>query len=496
MAQLNDLLVMGQSTLLGPVKIDSIIDKNGSNGATNSSTIDKVLKSDDNGKIYWGSADNVTFSQTLTSGTKIGTITINGTGTDLYCQTNTNTTYTFANGTNGFTVTPAGGNAQTVTVTPSITNNITGSGTRTNGYIAKFSGTNTITNGPAIGTSTTTYLRNDGQWATPPGTTYSNFVKSGTGAKAGLVPAPSTTAGTTKYLCENGTWATPTDNNTTYTFGNGTNGFTVKPSNSNTTQTVTITPSITNNITGTGTSGYLAKFNGTNTITSGPQLGTSTTTYLRNDGTWATPAGTYSLPLAANGTRGGIKIGYVASNANIPVQLSSEKAYVALTSSAITSALGYPLSASGNRWGVLTYVDNDGDLCIGDSIRFYTSDTTTTTTGTITAGATYISSSKEFRAPSFYATSDARLKTNIKSYEFTKKSILDLPIYKFDFIQGRANQIGCLAQDLQKICPEIVAVDENGFLSIQESKIAYLLINEIKKLKNRIDMLEEQRRVD
>lgn len=374
MAQLNDLLVMGQSTLLGPVKIDSIIDKNGSNGATNSSTIDKVLKSDDNGKIYWGSADNVTFSQTLTSGTKIGTITINGTGTDLYCQTNTNTTYTFANGTNGFTVTPAGGNAQTVTVTPSITNNITGSGTRTNGYIAKFSGTNTITNGPAIGTSTTTYLR--------------------------------------------------------------------------------------------------------------------------NDGTWATPAGTYSLPLAANGTRGGIKIGYVASNANIPVQLFSEKAYVALTSSAITSALGYPLSASGNRWGVLTYVDNDGDLCIGDSIRFYTSDTTTTTTGTITAGATYISSSKEFRAPSFYATSDARLKTNIKSYEFTKKSILDLPIYKFDFIQGRANQIGCLAQDLQKICPEIVAVDENGFLSIQESKIAYLLINEIKKLKNRIDMLEEQRRVD
>ena len=214
MAQLNDLLVMGQSTLLGPVKIDSIIDKDGSNGATNSSTIDKVLKSDDNGKVYWGSADNVTFSQTLTSGTKIGTITINGTGTDLYCQTNTNTTYTFANGTNGFTVTPAGGNAQTVTVTPSITNNITGSGTRTSGYIAKFSGANTITNGPAIGTSTTTYLRNDGTWATPPNTTYSNFVKSGTGAKAGLVPAPSTTAGTTKYLREDGTWQVPPDTNT------------------------------------------------------------------------------------------------------------------------------------------------------------------------------------------------------------------------------------------------------------------------------------------
>lgn len=46
-------------------------------------------------------------------------------------------------------------------------------------------------------------------------TTYSNFVKSGSGAKAGLVPAPSTTAGTTKYLREDGTWAVPPDNNTT-----------------------------------------------------------------------------------------------------------------------------------------------------------------------------------------------------------------------------------------------------------------------------------------
>lgn len=46
--------------------------------------------------------------------------------------------------------------------------------------------------------------------------TYSNFVKSGSGAKAGLVPAPSKTAGTTKYLREDGTWSVPPDNDTTY----------------------------------------------------------------------------------------------------------------------------------------------------------------------------------------------------------------------------------------------------------------------------------------
>lgn len=53
-------------------------------------------------------------------------------------------------------------------------------------------------------------------WGNDNNTTYSEFVKSGSGAKAGLVPAPSTTAGTTKYLREDGTWTVPPDNNTTY----------------------------------------------------------------------------------------------------------------------------------------------------------------------------------------------------------------------------------------------------------------------------------------
>ena len=118
-----------------------------------------------------GTTDAVSFTRNLTSGTKVGTITINGTATDMYAPTNTNTTYTFANGTNGFTVTPSGGTAQTVTVTPSITNNVTGSGT--NGYIAKFNGTNTITNLVAIGSGNTTFLRNDGTWATPSDATQS-----------------------------------------------------------------------------------------------------------------------------------------------------------------------------------------------------------------------------------------------------------------------------------------------------------------------------------
>lgn len=109
-----------------------------------------------------GSANTITVPYATNAG-KVNNLTV-----QTAVPTNakfTDTTYTFANGTNGFTVTPSGGTAQTVTVTPSITNNVTGTGT--SGYLAKFNGAHTITNGVALGSSTTTFLRNDGTWATP-----------------------------------------------------------------------------------------------------------------------------------------------------------------------------------------------------------------------------------------------------------------------------------------------------------------------------------------
>ena len=93
------------------------------------------------------------------NGTSIGSVTV----------PDNNTTYTFSGGTNKITVTPLGGNAQDVTITPSIANNITGSGT--NGNLVIFSGANTIADGPAFdGNDTTKYLRADGTWAVPPDT--------------------------------------------------------------------------------------------------------------------------------------------------------------------------------------------------------------------------------------------------------------------------------------------------------------------------------------
>jgi hypothetical protein len=98
----------------------------------------------------------------------------------------------------------------------------------------------------------------------------------------------------------------------------------------------------------------------------------------------------------------------------------------------------------------------------------------------------------KIQARQFNATSDARKKTNIVDY-YCNNSILNLPIKSFEYLNdpSHTTYIGCLAQDLQSICPELVNTDADGFLSIQETKLIYLLLDEVKKLKTRIEVLEE-----
>ena len=61
---------------------------------------------------------------------------------------------------------------------------------------------------------------------------------------------------------------------------------------------------------------------------------------------------------------------------------------------------------------------------------------------------------------------------------------------EFDFKDTKAHTIGCIAQDLKEICPEITKVNEEGYLSIEESKLVYLLLLELKKLKAEVNNLK------
>lgn len=77
-------------------------------------------------------------------------------------------------------------------------------------------------------------------------------------------------------------------------------------------------------------------------------------------------ANNYSLPLAANGTRGGIQVGYTANGRNYPVQLSGEKAYV-----------NVPWTDTNTTYGLATS-KTDGLMKASDKAKIDSIDTTYT----------------------------------------------------------------------------------------------------------------------
>ena len=147
----------------------------------------------------------------------------------------------------------------------------------------------------------------------------------------------------------------------------------------------------------------------------------------------------------------------------------------------------------------ISYADLKGDL----NVKKYNNkagnlavDGNTTISGSLTIGnisfnKNNITGITKIQAKTFDAVSDMRKKTAIQDY-ICKKSILDLPVKEFEFIDDETHtkNIGCIAQDLQEICPEIVHEDKDGYLSIEETKLVYLLLQEVKELKKEIKALK------
>ncbi len=106
-------------------------------------------------------------------------------------------------------------------------------------------------------------------------------------------------------------------------------------------------------------------------------------------------------------------------------------------------------------------------------------------TGTITA--TGLITGYNFNA----TLSDAREKTNIVDYINTA-SILDIPVKEFEYINDESHRkhIGFIAQDLLAVYPELV-IEYNGRYAIEETKLVYLLLDEVKKLRAEVDALKK-----
>ena len=108
-----------------------------------------------------------------------------------------------------------------------------------------------------------------------------------------------------------------------------------------------------------------------------------------------------------------------------------------------------------------------------------------------------LSNSGQITAPSFNATSDRRLKRDIKPLENSLNKITQLEGVEFIRTDDKKQekQIGFIAQEVEKIVPEVVSTDysdSNEYKSIAYSNVTALLVEAIKELRQEVKDLKEE----
>ena len=94
-----------------------------------------------------------------------------------------------------------------------------------------------------------------------------------------------------------------------------------------------------------------------------------------------------------------------------------------------------------------------------------------------------------------YYSSDQRLKDNITPIEGALEKINKIEGYEFDWnslSSHSGHDIGVIAQEIEKVLPEVVATRENGYKAVRYEKIVALLINAIKEQQLQIDKLKSK----
>jgi hypothetical protein len=169
-----------------------------------------------------------------------------------------------------------------------------------------------------------------------------------------------------------------------------------------------------------------------NPVTSGYVLA-STTAGARS---WVAQGGSYTLPLAANGTRGGVQLGFANYYGTIGITLSGEQLVCILTKPTIEYAL------TGN---ITTHTHSYAPINGSSSNAFATA--ALTVTGAITATTT-ITATGNITGAEVYRGSSRALKKNIADFDFDAIGFLnDVSIKRYYLKSNNLFGIGFIAED-------------------------------------------------
>ena len=89
-----------------------------------------------------------------------------------------------------------------------------------------------------------------------------------------------------------------------------------------------------------------------------------------------------------------------------------------------------------------------------------------------------------------------KLKDNLIKIGNPLEKISQLNGYEFDWIpkegihENEGHDVGVIAQEVEKVIPEIVQTRDSGYKAVKYEKIVPLLIESIKELKQRVEELE------
>ncbi len=144
-------------------------------------------------------------------------------------------------------------------------------------------------------------------------------------------------------------------------------------------------------------------------------------------------------------------------------------------------------------------VNASGSVTIDGTLTV--SGTTTYLTGALGVGTSTPTTVGLIRATNdviAYYSSDINLKTNVVPISGSLDILKQINGYRFDWIpmegihENEGTDIGVIAQELEKVLPEVVTTRDNGYKAVKYEKIVALLIESNKELLKRIEILESK----